>query len=422
MGKSRREPSEGMSRGPVKAQRTKGSDPKPHLEPLRPILLIDSSGSSEITPQSITPSNVGLKALGLASMPVEWVPPFFVVSASCFSSDLSDTRIQGLITEGVSINLKATGSVIVRSSGSSETARDRGQLVSKHCLPHQIAETIRDLIRALPPDVKTAVHWIVQQIIPTQQLGHLSNERHLRKENRDWIVEVETLKSRPGYTVPFAIRRWRDGMEATTLDLTCTSELDISRKLRRVAMWAMPFSTRLHFEWVWDGRRIWMVQAEAADIASGTNPASVVPEHLPQVDIATLRSFRLANEDDYKVYRKLRNAQLYSELGYKMPHFYVLDDPLQIKAILKGVLLDDLKSDLAELTKRALMLRTDGENIPEEKREMLPRSDVLSSAESANAWLLNDFKSKIDQRLKRQSLMLGRTSFHSFRSIRVGRR
>ena len=43
------------------------------------------------------------------------------------------------------------------------------------------------------------------------------------------------------------------------------------------------------------------------------------------------------------------------------------------------------------------MLRTDGENIPEEKREMLPRSDVLSSAESANAWLLSDFRLKIDQ-------------------------
>lgn len=397
MGKSLREPSEGIPSRPASNRRKKGDDPRRSLQPLRAILLIDGRGLSEIAAQTISRSNVGLKAYGLASMPSEWVPPFFVVSASCFSGSLPDTRIQELINEGVSVIFTKTEPVIVRSSGSSETARDRGQLVSKHCFPHQITETIRALITALPSEIETPVHWIVQQIIPAQQLGHLSNERHLREENRDWIAEVETLKGRPGYTVPFAIRRWRDGMEATTLDLTCTSELDISRKLRRVAMWAMRFSTRLHFEWVWDGKRIWVVQAEAADIASGIDPASVIPEHLPRVNIGALKLFRLANENDYKVYRKLRNAREYSDLGYQMPNFYVLDNRKEIESILKGVLSDDLKADLSELTKRALMLRTDGENIPEEKREMLPRSDVLSSAESARGWLLNDFKLKIDQ-------------------------
>lgn len=251
-------------------------------------------------------------------------------------------------------------------------------------------------MKVLPPNNKNPVHWIVQEAISVQQLGHLSNERRLRKESRDWIVEVETFRGRPGYPVPFAIRRWRDGMEAS-LDLACTSELEISKKLRRVAMWAMSFTNRMHFEWVWDGRRIWMVQGEPADSVSGTDPATLIPEHLPHVNVASLRSFRLATENDYNKYRKLQNAKLYSDLGYHMPDFYVLDDPKQIKSIMLRQLSKELKQDLNELTKRPLILRTDGENIPDDMREMLPRSDVLSSDEAASSWLLNEFKSKIEQ-------------------------
>jgi predicted house-cleaning noncanonical NTP pyrophosphatase (MazG superfamily) len=396
MVKSRRESSKRGLSPSITSQKKKVDNSTTALQPSRPVVLIEPSGLSELAPQDMNPANVGLKAYGLASMPDEWVPRFFVVSASCFVGGPSDAKIQELISQGISANLKNTDRVIVRSSGSLETARDRGQLVSKHCLPQQISEIIQELIKALPSNDKQPVHWIVQEVIPTLQLGHLSNERHLRKESRDWIAEVETFRGRPGYTVPFAIRRWRDGMDSS-LDLNCTSELEISRKLRRVAMWGMRFTTRMHFEWVWDGRRIWMVQAEAADAASGTGPATLIPEHLPHVNVAALKLFRLAKETDYQKYHKLQNAKLYSDLGYRMPDFYVLDDPKEINSILSGTLPQSLNEDLNELTKRALILRTDGENIPDEMREMLPRSDVLSSAEAAGGWLLNGFRLKIEQ-------------------------
>jgi len=359
-------------------------------------MVIESNGPSELPVQSIDAENVGWKAFGLASMPSEWVPPFFVVSGSCFSTGLSKTRIQELISGFASTVFATTEPVIVRSSGSSETAAARGQLQSKQCVPQQICETICELINGLPSETKKPLHWIVQQVIPPQQLGHLSNERHLREEHRDWIVEIETLRSRPGYAVPFGVRRWRDGIKAN-VDLACMSELLISRKLKGVAMWAMDFSSRLHFEWVWDGRRIWMVQAEAAEMPSGIDPATTIPKELSRIRLESLRQFRVATENDYQAYRKLRNAHLYSKLGYQMPCFYVLDDREEIDSILSGIVSDEVKADLSQLTKRGLMLRTEGENIAEEKRDMLPRSDVLSSAESACLWLIHDFKLKIDQ-------------------------
>ena len=405
MAKSRRESNSVDLPRPSKGRR-KRSTAAQVLQPTRPIVLVDAGGSSELAPQDIKPTNVGMKAYGLASMPNDWVPRFFVISASCFVDGLSDAQLREIIGQPVSTTLENTDRVIVRSSGSSETAHDRGLLVSKQCPPHQITATIRELMNVLPSDNKNPVHWIVQEVIPVQQLGHLSNERRLRKESRDWIVEVETFRGRPGYTVPFAIRRWRDGMEAS-LDLGCASELEISKKLRRVAMWAMSFASRMHFEWVWDGRRIWMVQADAADGASGTEPATLIPEHLPKVNVAALKTFRLATENDYNKYRKLQNAKLYSDLGYHMPDFYVLDDPKQIKSIMASQLTKELTRDLNELTKRPLILRTDGENIPDDMREMLPRSDVLSSTEAASSWLLNEFKPKIEQsRLDKSHLCL----------------
>src|SRR4029077_13059170 len=143
MAKSPRKPGEGIPPRPTRNRRKKADDPRWSLQPLHSIRLIDSRGLTEIPAQNISPDDVGLKAYGLASMPSEWVPTFLVVSASCFSKDFPDIRIEELIREAVSVVLTRTEPVIVRSSGSSETARDRGQLISKHCFPHQIVETIR---------------------------------------------------------------------------------------------------------------------------------------------------------------------------------------------------------------------------------------------------------------------------------------
>ena len=368
------------------------------LRPIRSALLINKTGSVEIAADDISPENVGLKAYGLASMPVEWVPPYLVIGASCFDGALSDPEVQRLIHDGLNhINLTRTDQVIVRSSGSSETMRNRGRLLSKPCQLNEITATARDLISNLPSGMKGPVHWIVQQLIPIRQLGHLSNERRLRKENRDWVVEIEPFKGRPGYTTSIAIRRWRDGMAVVDQDLRCTSELEISRTLKLVAMWAMNFNKRLHFEWVWNGNTVKMVQAEVAEFSSGIDPSTTIPADLPGLNVARLKSFRLATEGDYENYGKLRNAKMYTDIGYAKTDFYVLEDPKEIASILSGKLSRNVKSDLTELTKRDLILRTDGGDIPKEKREMLPRSDELRSLESAANWLLNDFTLKIKQ-------------------------
>jgi predicted house-cleaning noncanonical NTP pyrophosphatase (MazG superfamily) len=90
-----------------------------------------------------------------------------------------------------------------------------------------------------------------------------------------------------------------------------------------------------------------------------------------------------------------------------MPTFYVLDDAQTLSAILSGTVPAAIDTDLAELTKRPLILRTDGTNIPANKREMLPRSDELRTASDTKAWLLGPFRSGIQQgELQQSSLCL----------------
>ncbi len=93
--------------------------------------------------------------------------------------------------------------------------------------------------------------------------------------------------------------------------------------------------------------------------------------------------------------RKLGNARTYTTLGYQMPPFYILGDRECIREILDGKVPARVGSDLKSLTNRPLIIRTDWRDIPQEKREMLPRSDELRSGKEAELWLQNEFAVKI---------------------------
>jgi predicted house-cleaning noncanonical NTP pyrophosphatase (MazG superfamily) len=368
------------------------------LAPLRPITVITEVGPTVLPIEEISVERIGWKAYGLSSLPQAWVPPFFVITASCFEGNYSDETIDVCVADCIaSTAINAGRSVIVRSSGTSETMRYRGQLKSKYCLSHQVASTIRSLIPQLPKMIDGKVHWIVQEYVTPKEKGHLSNERRLKYEKRDWVVEFEPQGDRYGYTVPLAVRHWRDGTGINDLALRCISEVEVTLRLKSVAIWATQLSSRIHFEWVWEGEAVYIVQAQEEEPASGVEPSSLLPIQINSVAVSSLNVFHPANQRDFERYGKLRNAKLYGELGYHMPVFYVTDDTDVVQGILSGEIPSNLEADLVELTKRPLIIRTDGGSIPGDKSEMLPRSDELRSYDEARDWLLNEFKSRVEQ-------------------------
>jgi predicted house-cleaning noncanonical NTP pyrophosphatase (MazG superfamily) len=354
--------------------------------------------------------------MGLSVLPIDWTLPYFVVSAQCFEEHVSREALNRWVADVSSTIRLAPGAPrMIRSSGTAETMRDRGSLASKRT-SLEVSGSIEELRARIAESARPHVHWIVQEAVDSRQSGHLSNERRVSREPRDWLVEFETSAEHRGYAVPIGIRTWREGDGLSSLDLSCSSETEITLRLRQVAKWGFGFLPRIHFEWVWDGQRLWVVQADAEESVSGIDPTSVLPAKILTADVRPLRVFRLAESGDYERYRKLRNAALYQKLGYDMPPFYVTDDPLTIRRILRGETTDELDLDLANLIQRPLIIRTDGTNIPDEKREMLPHSDQLASPGEAKDWLLKHFRTEI-QRIELTNADLCLVAHHFIPSV-----
>ena len=152
-----------------------------------------------------------------------------------------------------------------------------------------------------------------------------------------------------------------------------------------------------------------MVQADACDeLAGGVEPKDLV--RLPRKgrnSKTILRLFREANAADYEQYRKLGNARTYRDCGYAMVPFYVLDDEREIRGIVEnGECSDELRRDLELLVARPLVIRTDGQSIPESLRQMLPRSEELRSAEAAERWLVTEFRQLATQKTSDSAVTL----------------
>ncbi|MFS2006420.1 hypothetical protein ACEN9F_22640 [Duganella sp. CT11-25] len=364
---------------------------KQPLKPANSIILVSGNDVSIFPPEQVTEKNVGLKAFGLVSIPIEWTKPYFVISASMPAAQ--DAIDEALTLAKISFNAR----VLVRSSGVNESIEDRGSLTSVPCAPHEIAAKIKQLAASNDVYRDGTVHWLVQELVHTEAKGHLSNERRLNKALRDWMAEVELSANSPAESHRIAIRPWRDAQPPEPAVLSCQYRANYINRLEDVARWAYQRQIRVHFEWVWDGSVVYIVQADPSDITiAGVSPESLVKIPGGKFHPAKLRVFRIAGAEEFEKYKKLGNANLYQGTGYKMPNFYILDNDDEVKKILEtGVCSDDLIQDLVALTSRPLVIRTDGGTIPNGKSHMLPRSDELRSPEAAQEWLLGRFRTAI---------------------------
>lgn len=313
---------------------------------------------------------------------------FFVVDGS---SQLDDATLAAC---GARRGFSPNADVVVRSSGQNETLASRGEFDSAECLLPDVAQTIQRLTESLPPEERGHVHWIVQAKVRTRAKGHLSNERRVTPVARDWVAEVEPAPGVRGESLKVAVRRWRQG-EPPLTPIKCDLLAKLAKSLREPAAWAG--TTRAHMEWVWNGDQIFIVQYDEVDSSRGVRPQSLVADAAAAPSVTGLEVFREATARDFDTYRKLANARLYAELGYKLPSFVVLDDPKTIDQILKGKVSTALHRDLKQLCGAPLVLRTDGVGFGEGKKQMLPRSDELRSVEQAVEWLTKDFRKKIEK-------------------------
>lgn len=365
------------------------------LKPNSPIWLINGDELLSIQPADVTPERVGLKAFGLASLPKPWTKPFFVIASG--STPTHEQLQQAALAAGLNLSK----GLILRSSGSHETIDKRGALDSRVCSGDSIQSTLKSLredISHTATELVGSIHWILQEHVAARLKGHLSNERRIAEKKRDWVVEFEVSHGLTGEFHKISLRQWRDKRTPSLDELHCLYRESIIDILAQAAKWAHSQLLRVHFEWVWTGQALFIVQADECESSEqGVDPKKLVTSNSPKgsFDGSGLKLFRSLTQEDFETYRKLKNVRLYTDIGYSVGTFYILDDADLIRSILTGKKCTKaLLSDLKILTQRSLVLRTDGRDIPKQLHQMLPRSDELRSQVDAQQWFEKKFRSE----------------------------
>lgn len=375
-----------------------------HFSPTRSLIRITPFETQTIAAQDISFQTVGEKAFGISCLPEPWTLPFLVVSSehlSAYRNAATPSARQGIV-QSISkavlealprAGLSSTGDVYVRSSAVSEPLEDRGRyhsfLGSFHALETVLTQCLSAL--AKDPDLQSEdVHLVIQQAVnPVSAKGHLSNERRCYEEARDWLGEFEVPTTNKSPTFSVNLRKWRSqtGEYSEHQPLACNLEALVSKILRVPAWWAKKRNLRVHFEWVWDGKRIYLVQADQAKNLQGADP-TVIPR-TNGISTATyqpkcLASIQSAHADRYN---KIRNVQTYLALQLPITNLYVLDDPIVLDAVRAGMPPSTLVEDLEALVPSSLVIRTDLATDDQTLRQLLPRTNEVRTVTAAIAFL-----------------------------------
>jgi predicted house-cleaning noncanonical NTP pyrophosphatase (MazG superfamily) len=398
---------------------------KKPLTAINSTLLVSSLTVLELAPHEINKNKVGTKAAGLASLPYCWTLPYFVISSELFlqcSQSLSTEEIVGKwfsqIEQGIQrLGLSPNDNVLIRSSAVSESMEESGKFLT---MPASISNLRPALIRYLQDSIadselkESTIFLVIQKAATTSLKGHLSNERHCSEEARDWQGQIEKKQLTEHFSVN--LRNWRNTIafdEAMEKPLLCNIALQIQNALKYVAAWGKSFSNRLHFEWVWDGKQIYIVQANE-ETPSGT----YVPlaEHRKKtnghIEIFSPLVLKPITRDHAKKYSKIHNVYVYMDLGLSISPLFILDSPKVVSQISEGVFSQELEHDLKFLAKHSLIIRTDLNTDDQLHKQMLPRTSELRSFDDAKNWLIKNSKEILDKTVEHSTEVA--FIFHNF--------
>lgn len=324
-------------------------------------------------------------------MPSPWVPPYFVVTTAAQDAWLSHPHIdspsplslcgsrqfQDLINELASND----GTTIVRSSAIRETLDERGRFESYRTPtdPEAICDAISKIWRSTEG---ASMAVIVQTYIKPRLAGHLSNERRISRTDHDWTFEY-------GKELGSFCLRSPSFADLFKQQLTCKSTDEIEHALQRLAAYSLKWSSRIHYEWVWDGAQLFVVQADREDITIGARPKDQWPYNPPSQDLrglVVLRELSDATSD----WKKLATSRVMRDLGLPSIPQYVLEKPAELHRLARGERSAELQSDLAKLLRWPVVIRTDKK---EELELVLPRTDTITTIDDAFnfrlVWLRN---------------------------------
>lgn len=384
------------------------------LTPRNPIIKVSSAEKfAEIPPASITQELVGDKAFGLSAIPAKWGLPFIVIAKEFVSGYRQSAKQPEYLSSWVKqIRLALTSCgfaeedlVLIRSSACGEGLPERGCFHSSDGAVSNLLQALEGYLRITLSDGDLAKHdipLVIQKYIKQHVAkGHLSNERRFFEEKRDWFGEMEQGALLAKQPFKINLRDWREKIDLSPLmgqSLACNMIACIPDALRIPATWGFDQGLRLHFEWVSDGKAIYLVQADEEKDNVGENPTILATTSAaPQQEKFVPKCLKLVGKSCGGQYHKIKNIQVYKNLSLPTADLYILDDQRIIDSIAKNIIPAELREDLLVLSAKSLVIRTDLEVEDVDSRQLLPRTNEVRDVDAAINFLSKtsrDFKAK----------------------------
>src|SRR5690606_5236344 len=148
------------------------------------------------------------------------------------------------------------------------------------------------------------------------------------------------------------LRNWRhkaDTGSDVLKTLECNIKISLQHILKKAAAWATILKCRLHFEWVWDGKHIYLVQADTEKSTGTFDPVKSVNQRSKQLTTFSPKALSKISVVHGRKYHKIHNVLAYIELGLPTTNLYVLDDRAIIQEISNGLINPALSHDIEQL-------------------------------------------------------------------------
>ncbi len=343
-------------------------------------------------------ADVGRKAMGLDRLPATWCPPFVVLTTKAYrlwaatkndhSVDANfaitrlfeDTGLRNTLDTALGTEMQT---VLVRSSAPGEDLHDRGRYNSEACQNRdkELTDTVSRLWLAQSL-ISGELALILQPCIKWVLRGHLSNERRLSRTAQEWVCEYENEEHRSAVRPIVSA----NDSNSTRPPLSCINTNQLWHQLSGVAGIGARVWGRMHYEWLWDGNRLWIVQQDNEEPRPGVTPGSLAQR---TSDGSPSAYDTLVRWNDSKgTWHKIDCLRLFDQCGLATVDVYVLENPNIIQGLMDGAPDTKLMSDIRRLITGPSVVRTDVDKGTGYQSTLLPRTDSLREADEVIRFLM----------------------------------
>jgi hypothetical protein len=354
----------------------------------------------------------GVKTLGLHRLPPKWTPPYFVFPSNLrvrfyrsingspqeLSDILTDDEKEQILSAIKNLSENGKWQLILRSSANTEGIAHRGTFKSCVTKPElcDVLSGLRSIFSQEGVNDKTKIGVIVQKYIQsTKSIGHLSNERRLSPDHKNWLCEFETTEF--DYS-PIKIQidpkeQFLNNLKQSHLECTSFDELSIT--FRSIAAWSLQAKARMHFEWVWDGNILWLVQADEDTTKVDKGPFSASIDVSSSSRGIQFQVLEAATNIKTGIWQKVDSLKIFQECGLQTVEIWVLHDRKVLSDLQQGRISGKLASDLRKLLFAPIVIRTDISSTNTEDKLFLPHSESISNLRDATSFLVSSYKNQL---------------------------